>query len=132
MSGDLSRSDLMGIYNLIVMKLTLKDISWLKKERSKWENIDFNNRQIIFHCSGNLVFREELNGERDFMWKADISFAIQDMVDAINNKTEITYSVELTRPTMEALAIILGVQDKPHRNKFQILGAILALEKPKI
>jgi len=127
MSGELSRYELMQIYNLVVMKLNPQHISWLKKERPKWKSIDFNNRQITFHTNGDLVFRRELNDERDYIQKADISFAIQDIIDAMNNKTEITYNVELTRPMMEALAIILDVQDKPHRNKFQILGAILAL-----
>ena len=130
MSGELRRSELIAIYNLLVMKLTPKDISWLKEHRAiKWGNIDFNNRQIIIHPSGNIPYVKELNDERDYMNKADISFRIQDIIDAINNKTEITYHVELTRPMMEALAIIFGTQDKPHRNKFQILGALLDLQQ---
>jgi hypothetical protein len=129
MSGELLRSDLIQLYNLLVMKLTPKDISWLKEHRPiNWENIDFSNRQIIIHPSGNIPYVKEVNDERDYMNKADISFRIQDMIDAINNKTESTYHIELTRPMMEALAIIFGIQDKPHRNKFQILGALLALK----
>jgi len=127
MRGNLVRSELIQIYNLLVMKLTPKDISWLKKHRAiNWEHIDFSNRPIIIHPSGNIPYVKELNDERDYMSKADISFRIQDMIDAINNKKEIAYAhIELTRPMMEALAIIFGVQDKPHRNKCQILGALL-------
>jgi hypothetical protein len=129
MSGELLRSDLIQLYNLLVMKLTPKNISWLKEHRAiNWEHINFNNRQIIMHPSGNIPYVRELKDERDYMNKADISFRIQDMIDAINNKTEITYHIELTRPMMEALVIIFGIQDKPHRNKFQILGALLALK----
>lgn len=131
MGWGLSRSELMQIYNLVATKLTLEHISWLKNNRSeKWKHVDFSNRQIVYHTSGNYVFRRLLDDERDYMQKADISFAIQDMIDAINNKTEITYNVELTRPMMEALAIILDVQDRPHKNKSQILGAILSLASP--
>jgi hypothetical protein len=73
-----------------------------------------------------IPYVKELNDERFYMSKSDISFRIQDMIDAKNNKTEISYEhIELTRAMMEALAIIFGVQDKPHRNKFQILGALL-------
>lgn len=122
---ELLRSDLIQLYNLLVMKLTDKDISWLKQNRPvKWGEIDFNDRQIYINPSGNVPYVKEINNERDYMWRADISFKIQDMIDAINNKEELTYSVNLTRPMMLALMAIFNVQDKPHANKFEIFGAI--------
>ena len=130
MSVKLLRSELIGIHNLLISKLTSEDLEWLKENRGRrWEGKYIIEKMII-----------KSDSDPFYLPKIEISFSIQDMVDAklreklrqgkngkLYNRKEMHYKGELTTGRTVEIAMILGVLEGPRKNKFQILGRIMEL-----
>ena len=130
----IKRSELIRLYNIFSLRLSANDIALLKTNRLVWKDVDFNNRPLVGGESYLPPYVRLNDGGRDFLWNNQICFRIQDMLDAVSNKTWTTYTIGLTRDQLGCIALELKITadkleppaTKP-LNKRQILDAILGV-----